>query len=100
MATRELKTDGKVLYIRPPSIPCGSLVALGSSQHLHHLATKKVIQLIHRFFVKRRCQILLWKVESITYKLRVFDSGDLKARNESPCEFLKLLVSKFELANI
>jgi hypothetical protein len=40
MATRELKTDGKVLCICPPSIPRGSLVALGSSQHFH-LATKK-----------------------------------------------------------
>jgi hypothetical protein len=46
------------------------------------------------------CQILLWKVENITYTLRVFDSGNLKARNESPCEFLELLVDKFELANI
>jgi hypothetical protein len=47
MATGELKTDGKVLGIRPTSIPHGSLVALGSSQHFHHLATKKIIQLIH-----------------------------------------------------
>jgi hypothetical protein len=97
MATRELKTDGKVLCICPPSIPRGSLVALGSSQHFQQLATKKII---HRIFLKKMCQILLWKVENITYKLRVFDSGNLKARNESPCEFLELLVSKFELANI
>jgi hypothetical protein len=50
--------------------------------------------------MKKMCQILLWKVENITYTLRVFDSGDLKARNESPWEFLELLVGKFELANI
>ncbi len=53
MATGELKTDGKVLCIRPTSIPHGSLVALGSSQHFHHLATKKIIQLIHRIFCEK-----------------------------------------------
>jgi hypothetical protein len=73
---------------------------LGSSKHFHHLATKKIFQLIHRIFVKKMCQILLWKVENITYKFRVFDSGNLKARNESPCDFLELLVGKFEFANI
>jgi hypothetical protein len=46
------------------------------------------------------CQILLWKVENITYKLRVFDRGHLKVRIESPFEFLEFLVGKFELANI
>jgi hypothetical protein len=96
MATRELKTDGKMLCICPPSIPRGSLVALGSSAHFH-LGTKKKS---FNSFTGFSCQILLWKVENITYTLRVFDSGNLKARNESPCEFLELLVDKFELANI
>jgi hypothetical protein len=61
---------------------------------------KKSFNSFTGFFVKKMCQILLWKVENITYKLRVFDGGNLKASIESPCEFLELLVGKFELANI